>query len=175
MPHIIVRGKAHNKDVGVRILSKLFGFNCCLGHLFNQFISEQRARKSSIQSGTGFRRSLAAAYLVLSAGYFLLGSLSAGWMAPIRNSLPLYWMVFAILMVPALGPSIVKPVVAGTTARASTENVRSLGYSIYYTVVNIGGTLGPADQFIRHSGGAGSAYRSAKLSGTVSTKSRPLP
>jgi dipeptide/tripeptide permease len=42
-----------------------------------------------------------------------------------------------------LGPAVVKPVVAGTTARASSENVRSLGYSIYYTVVNIGGTLGP--------------------------------
>ena len=33
--------------------------------------------------------------------------------------------------------------VVGTTARASRENVRSLGYSIYYTMVNIGGTLGP--------------------------------
>ena len=46
-------------------------------------------------------------------------------------------------MVPALGPAMVKPCVAGTTARASSENVRSIGYSIYYTVVNIGGTLGP--------------------------------
>ena len=38
---------------------------------------------------------------------------------------------------------VVKPCVAGTTARASSENVRSLGYSIYYTLVNIGGALGP--------------------------------
>jgi MFS family permease len=38
---------------------------------------------------------------------------------------------------------VVKPCVAGTTARASAENVRSIGYSIYYTIVNIGGTLGP--------------------------------
>ncbi len=113
----------------------------------------------------GFRRSLAAAYLVLSAGYFLLGSLSAGWMAPVRNSLPLYWLVFAILMVPALGPSIVKPVVAGTTARASTENVRSLGYSIYYTVVNIGGTLGPLMAFVvRRSIGIENVFRMAALS-----------
>ena len=36
-------------------------------------------------------------------------------------------------MIPALGPGVVKPCVAGTTARASNENVRSLGYSIYYT------------------------------------------
>jgi predicted MFS family arabinose efflux permease len=31
----------------------------------------------------------------------------------------------------------------GTTARASKENVRSLGYSIYYTMVNLGGASGP--------------------------------
>ena len=91
----------------------------------------------------GFRRALVFAYLILALGYFLMGSLSAPWMAPLRNAVPLYWLVFAVLMVPALGPSIVKPCVVGTTARAATENVRSLGYSIYYTVVNIGGTLGP--------------------------------
>ncbi len=91
----------------------------------------------------GFRRTLAAAYLILTLGYFLLGSLAADFMAPLRNALPLYWLVLLVMMVPALGPAVVKPVVAGTTARASTESVRSLGYSIYYTVVNIGGTLGP--------------------------------
>ncbi len=113
----------------------------------------------------GFRRSLAVAYLLLSAGYFLLGSLSAPWMAPVRESLPLYWLVFAILMIPALGPSIVKPVVAGTTARASTENVRSLGYSIYYTVVNIGGTLGPIMAFlVRRSVGIENVFRVSALS-----------
>src|SRR5260370_149094 len=39
--------------------------------------------------------------------------------------------------------SLVKPCVVGTTARASKENVRSIGYSIYYTLVNIGGFIGP--------------------------------
>jgi proton-dependent oligopeptide transporter, POT family len=39
--------------------------------------------------------------------------------------------------------AMVKPSVVGTTARASNENVRSIGYSIYYTLVNIGGALGP--------------------------------
>jgi MFS family permease len=46
-------------------------------------------------------------------------------------------------MLPALGVSLVKPCVVGTTARASKENVRSIGYSIYYTMVNVGGALGP--------------------------------
>jgi POT family proton-dependent oligopeptide transporter len=91
----------------------------------------------------GFRRILSLAYLVLSLGYFLIGSITAGWLAPVRAAIPLYWVVFAILMVPALGPGLVKPVVAGTTARGSSEAMRSLGYSIYYTIVNIGGALGP--------------------------------
>jgi len=91
----------------------------------------------------GFRRALMFAYLVMTIGYFLLGSLSAPWMQTIRLALGDKWLVLAILMIPALGPAVVKPCVAGTTARASKENVRSIGYSIYYTVVNIGGTLGP--------------------------------
>jgi dipeptide/tripeptide permease len=91
----------------------------------------------------GFRRALLFAYLVMSIGYFLLGSLSAPWMQTLRHALTDKWLVLAILMIPALGPAVVKPCVAGTTARASLENVRSLGYSIYYTIVNIGGTLGP--------------------------------
>jgi len=91
----------------------------------------------------GFRRSLALAYLVLGIGYFLLGSLSAPWMAPLRESMPLTTLVLLVLTIPAFGPAIVKPCVVGTTARASKENVRSLGYSIYYTLVNVGSTFGP--------------------------------
>ena len=48
-----------------------------------------------------------------------------------------------VLALPALGIALVKPSVVGTTARASNENVRSIGYSIYYTLVNIGGAAGP--------------------------------
>jgi POT family proton-dependent oligopeptide transporter len=91
----------------------------------------------------GFRRALMFAYLVMTVGYFLLGSLSAPWMRAARQAVGDKWLVLGILMIPALGPAVVKPCVAGTTARASTETVRSMGYSIYYTLVNIGGTLGP--------------------------------
>ena len=47
------------------------------------------------------------------------------------------------MSLPALGIALVKPAVVGTTARASKDNVRSIGYSIYYTLVNIGGAAGP--------------------------------
>jgi predicted MFS family arabinose efflux permease len=95
---------------------------------------------------------LAAAYGILAAGYFLFASIGGEWLAPVRAALPLYWVVLVILIVPALGPGLVKPVVAGTTARASKENVRSLGFSIYYTIVNVGGMLGPlVASFVRTS------------------------
>src|SRR5437867_9550338 len=57
--------------------------------------------------------------------------------------MPLGVLVTIVLMLPALGIALVKPCVVGTTARASKENVRSIGYSIYYTLVNIGGAAGP--------------------------------
>ncbi len=91
----------------------------------------------------GFRRSLSLAYLILSCSYFLLGSIGSPWLAPVRNAMPLGVLVTIVLMLPALGIALVKPAVVGTTARASKENVRSIGYSIYYTLVNIGGAAGP--------------------------------
>jgi dipeptide/tripeptide permease len=115
----------------------------------------------------GFRRALMLAYLVMTVGYFLLGSLSAPWMEGLRHAMTDKWLVLAILMIPALGPGVVKPCVAGTTARASAENVRSIGYSIYYTLVNIGGALGPIMAFVvRKQLGLGiaSVFRFAALS-----------
>ncbi len=113
----------------------------------------------------GFRRALSIAYLLLSVAYFLIGSIGASWLAPVRNAMPLELFVGFILVLPALGISLVKPCVAGTTARASKENVRSIGYSIYYTMVNIGGAAGPffASWAHRH-WGVENVYRVAALS-----------
>jgi len=115
----------------------------------------------------GFRRALMFAYLVMTVGYFLLGSLAAPWMESIRHAMGDKWLVLAVLMIPALGPAVVKPCVAGTTARASTENVRSIGYSIYYTLVNIGGTAGPIVAWLvreRLGWGAAAVFRVSALS-----------
>ena len=97
----------------------------------------------AIADRLGFRRALSLAYLILSFAYFLLGSLGASWFAPVRNGVPLVSLVVVVLILPALGVALVKPSVVGTTARASKENVRSVGYSIYYTLVNVGSTAGP--------------------------------
>jgi proton-dependent oligopeptide transporter, POT family len=115
----------------------------------------------------GFRRALMFAYLVMTVGYFLLGSLSAPWLHAVRAAVGDKGLVMGVLLIPALGPAIVKPCVAGTTARASTENVRSIGYSIYYTIVNVGGTIGPIMAWVvrkRLGWGIESVFRVSALS-----------
>ena len=113
----------------------------------------------------GFRRALSLAYLILSVAYFLIGSIGASWLAPARNAVPISLFVGFILILPALGISLVKPCVVGTTARASSENVRSIGYSIYYTMVNIGGAAGPYFASWAHRRlGVENVYRVAALS-----------
>jgi len=114
-----------------------------LAGLFGGLVWFLAAFGGTLADRLGFRRSLSLAYLILSCSYFLLGSLAAPWLSPVRNAVPLVVLVTVVLMLPALGIALVKPCVVGTTARASKENVRSIGYSIYYTLVNIGGAAGP--------------------------------
>ena len=111
--------------------------------LFGGLVWFLAAFGGTVADRLGFRRALSLAYLILSVSYFLLGSLAAPWLGPIRDHMPLGLLVGFVLALPALGIALVKPSVVGTTARASNENVRSIGYSIYYTLVNIGGFAGP--------------------------------
>src|SRR5207248_3132582 len=133
--------------------------------LFGGLVWFLAAFGGTVADRLGFRRALSLAYLILSCSYFLLGSLSAPWLGPIREHVPLIALVTFVLMLPALGIALVKPSVVGTTARASNENVRSIGYSIYYTLVNIGGAAGPyfASWAHRHLG-IENVYRVAALS-----------
>ena len=111
--------------------------------LFGGLVWFMAAFGGTVADRLGFRRALSLAYLILSCSYFLLGSLGSPWLGPIRDHMPLIVLVSVVLALPALGIALVKPAVVGTTARASKENVRSIGYSIYYTLVNIGGAAGP--------------------------------
>jgi proton-dependent oligopeptide transporter, POT family len=114
-----------------------------LAGLFGGLVWFMAAFGGTVADRLGFRRALSLAYLILSCSYFLLGSLGSPWLGPIRDHMPLIVLVSVVLALPALGIALVKPAVVGTTARASKENVRSIGYSIYYTLVNIGGAAGP--------------------------------
>jgi dipeptide/tripeptide permease len=152
-----------------RYLNEALGFPISkassLAGLFGGLVWFMAAFGGAIADRMGFRRALSLAYFILSFSYFLLGSIGSPWLAPIRNAVPLTVLVTFILMLPALGIALVKPSVVGTTARASKENVRSIGYSIYYTLVNIGGAAGPlvASWVHRHMS-ANNVFRVAALS-----------
>ena len=133
--------------------------------IFGGFVWFMAIFGGAVADRLGFRRALSLAYLILATAYFLIGSIAAPWLGPVRNAIPLTVFVAIILALPALGISLVKPCVVGTTARASSEKVRSIGYSIYYTMVNIGGALGPLYASWAHEHlGVENVYRIAAVS-----------
>jgi proton-dependent oligopeptide transporter, POT family len=128
-------------------LNKALGFSTTaassLSGLFGGAVWVMAIFGGALADRIGFRRALSTAYFILAVAYFLVGSIGAAWMAPIRSVVPLGLLAGVILFLPALGVALVKPSVVGTTARASKESVRSIGYAIYYTMVNIGSFSGP--------------------------------
>lgn len=145
-------------DFGVERASSLTG-------LFGGLVWFMAVFGGALADRLGFRRALSLAYLILSISYFLLGSIGAPWLAPLRNSMPLVALVSIVLVLPALGVALVKPSVVGTTARASKENVRSIGYSIYYTLVNVGSLFGPLlASWVHHHISVENVFRMAALS-----------
>ena len=79
----------------------------------------------------GFRQTMTASLVIITSGYFLASRMTS------------YPGMFAALMVIALGGAVMKPVIAGTVKAASSEGNRTLGFSIYYTVINVGSFFGP--------------------------------
>jgi len=91
----------------------------------------------------GFKRSLAACFSIFCVGYFLIGLAGLNFGQSIVAAVGKGPYVFAVLMLTAVGGSLIKPSIVGTVARTSPPDLKSMGYSIYYTLVNIGGALGP--------------------------------
>lgn len=95
----------------------------------------------------GFRRAFAFAFLVLAIGYFLIGSTGMQLFSGFYSNFNLYWMMTFIVILTAIGGSFIKPSVLGTVALTSAPEVRSLGFAIYYWLVNMGAAIGPMIAF----------------------------
>jgi dipeptide/tripeptide permease len=91
----------------------------------------------------GFRRTLAACFAFFAIGYFLIGLAGLQWGESIVTAVGRTPYMIAVLLLTAAGGSLIKPCIVGTVAGTSSEDARSLGYSIYYTLVNLGGAIGP--------------------------------
>ena len=113
------------------------------GSVFNTLLYFLPVLAGTVVDRYGFKRSLLACFSIFTVGYFMIGlaGLPAG--QPLVQAVgPRAWMLLA-LVVTAIGGSLIKPSIVGTVARTTTQETASLGYSIYYTLVNIGGAIGP--------------------------------
>ena len=107
----------------------------------------------------GFKKAFSFAFFVLSIGYFLIGSTGMTMFAGIYNNSNLFIILSCILIFTAIGGSFIKPSVLGTIALTSKPESKSLGYAIYYWLVNVGAAIGPLiAYFVRNSIGIQAVY-----------------
>ncbi len=80
----------------------------------------------------GYRPALIVAFGTLAGGYWLLGAAA---------SFPLICAALALI---AVGGSIIKPTISGTITRTTEDGpLRTVGFGLYYMMINAGGLLGP--------------------------------
>lgn len=79
----------------------------------------------------GYKISLIIAFIIMIAGYYLLGEVSA------------YGSVYMAFLLVAVGAAFFKPVASAIIARNTDESTGTVGFGIFYMMVNIGGFLGP--------------------------------
>ena len=91
----------------------------------------------------GFKKGLAACFTIFAIGYFMVASAGLPMGSGMVSLMGAHSYAFLALLVTAIGGSLIKPCIVGTVARTTTDETKSLGYSIYYSLVNLGGAIGP--------------------------------
>lgn len=113
----------------------------------------------------GFRRAFTVAFSILALGYFLIGSVGMSMFADLYSGVSNYWLLMLFLVFTAFGGSFIKPSVLGTVAVTTTNETKSLGFAIYYWLVNVGALIGPTiAYFVRDSFGNQFVYLVSSLS-----------
>lgn len=79
----------------------------------------------------GFKKMFLLSFAIMAPSYYLLGQVSS------------FGSFFLAFFAVALGAACFKPVVQGTISLTTNEHNRGLGFGIFYTMVNVGGFLGP--------------------------------
>ncbi len=80
----------------------------------------------------GYKLSLIIAYVLLISGYYVMGEVQS------------YSMVFIVFLWVAVGAAMFKPVASAMVTKNTDESNSTLGFGIFYMMVNIGGFIGPA-------------------------------
>ena len=91
----------------------------------------------------GFRKTLIACFAMFCVGYFLIGLAGLEIGQGLVNAIGVKLYIIVVLILTAVGGSLIKPCIVGTVAKTAKPDTKSLGFSIYYTLVNLGGAVGP--------------------------------
>lgn len=91
----------------------------------------------------GFRKTLMTCFAIFAIGYFAIGLAGMEYGASITQAIGMRNYVIIVLLLTAVGGSLIKPCIVGTVAKTSKTETKALGFSIYYTLVNLGGAIGP--------------------------------
>jgi POT family proton-dependent oligopeptide transporter len=79
----------------------------------------------------GYKKVLIIAFFILSTGYFIMGQVST------------FTSVFISFFYVAIGAALFKPIISATIARTTHSGNSSLGFGVFYMIINIGGLAGP--------------------------------
>lgn len=85
----------------------------------------------SLADRFGYKKMLIIAFVILSSAYYLMGQFRS------------YTAVYATFLLVAIGAAIFKPIVSATVAKTTDESTSSIGFGLFYMIVNIGGFIGP--------------------------------
>ncbi len=91
----------------------------------------------------GFRKTLMTCFAMFTIGYFLIGLAGLEFGQGIVGAIGKKPYTIGVLLLTAIGGSLIKPCIVGTVKKTTTKETSELGFSIYYTLVNIGGAIGP--------------------------------
>ncbi|HOK37612.1 MAG TPA: MFS transporter [Bacteroidales bacterium] len=85
----------------------------------------------AIADRVGYKKMLIIAYIILSSSYFILGQVKS------------YESVFFAFIMLAIGAALFKPIISACIAKTTDEQTSSMGFGIFYMIVNIGAFIGP--------------------------------
>lgn len=79
----------------------------------------------------GYKKVLLISFIILMTGYLLLTQVTS------------FTGVFLVYLLIAVGGSMFKPVIGATIAKTTDEETSSIGFGLFYMIVNIGAFIGP--------------------------------
>jgi proton-dependent oligopeptide transporter, POT family len=85
----------------------------------------------AIADRLGYRKVLLFAFTILTAGYYLMGQFTS------------YHGIFLAFLLVGVGASLFKPIIVGTVSKTTNPSNDTVGFGIFYMIVNIGAFIGP--------------------------------